>query len=52
MELKDCVNIWKTSEAANFLFQWIFILNSVKRKFFPVSIVKNFETKIINFKTF
>ena len=29
----------KTSEAANLVFQWIFVLNSVKHKFFPVSIV-------------
>ena len=28
------------SEAANLVFQWIFVLNSVKHKFFPVSIVK------------
>ena len=27
------------SEAANLVFQWIFVLNSVKNKFFPVSIV-------------
>ena len=42
MELKElnCVNIWKTSEAANLVFQWIFVLNSVKHKFFHVSIVK------------
>ena len=30
----DCVNIWKTSEAANLVFQWIFVLlNSVKLEF-------------------
>ena len=34
------VNIWKTSEAANLVFQWIFLLNSLKHKIFPVSIVK------------
>ena len=34
----------KTSEAASLVFQWIFVLNSVKHKFFPVSIVK---TKIM-----
>ena len=32
----------KTSEAANLVFQWIFVLNSVKQKFFPVCIVKSF----------
>ena len=37
-QLIDCVNIWKTSEAANLVFQWIFVLNSVKHNFFPVSI--------------
>ena len=42
MELKELisVNIWKTSEAANLVFQWVFVLNSVKHKFFPVRIVK------------
>ena len=42
MELKEinCVNIWKTSDAANLVFQWFFLLNSVKHKFFPGSIVK------------
>ena len=44
MELKElnrlCVNIWKTSEAATLVFQWIFALNSVKHKFFHVSIVE------------
>ena len=39
-EINNCVNIWKTSEVANLVFQWIFVLNSVKHKFFPVSIVK------------
>ena len=38
--LIDCVNIWKTFEVANLVFQWIFVLNSVKHKSFPVSIVK------------
>ena len=38
--LIDYVNIWKMSEAANLVFQWIFVLNSVKHKFFSVSIVK------------
>ena len=38
--LIDCVNIWKTSKAANLAFQWIFVLNSVKHKFFPLGIVK------------
>ena len=28
-ELNYCVNIWKTSEAANFIFHWFFVLNSV-----------------------
>ena len=28
------------SQAANLVFQWIFVLNSVKHKFVPVSIVK------------
>ena len=42
MELKelDCVNMWKTSEAANIVCQWIFVLNYVKHKLFHVSIVK------------
>ena len=31
--------MWKKSEAANLVFQWIFVLNSVKRKFLHVSIV-------------
>ena len=42
--LIDCVQIWKTSEAANLVFQWIFVLNSVKHRFFHVSIV---NTKIL-----
>ena len=39
------------SEAANFVFQLIFVRNSVKHKFFPVSIVKlkiKFKTIIKN----
>ena len=42
MEFKElnCVNIWKMSEAVNLALQWIFVLNSVKHKSFPVSIVK------------
>ena len=28
-ELNYCVNIWKTSEAANSIFHWFFVLNSV-----------------------
>ena len=35
---------WKSSEAANLLFQSIFVLNSVKHRFFRVSIV---NTKIL-----
>ena len=35
--LTDCVNIWKTSEAANLVFKWIF---SVKHKLFHVSTLK------------
>ena len=31
--------MWKASEAANPVFQWIFALNSVNNKFFHVSIV-------------
>ena len=42
MELKQlnwlCKHV-KKSEAANLVFQWIFVLNSVKRKFLHVSIV-------------
>ena len=34
--------MWKTWEAANLVFQWIFLLNSVKHKFFHVSIVKKY----------
>ena len=46
MDLKElnCVNIWKTSEAANLVFQWIVVLNSIKRKFFHVSIIKKKAT--------
>ena len=36
----------KTSEAANLAFQWIFVLNSVKQKFFHVSVVKRNSWKI------
>ena len=36
----NCVNIRRTSEAANLVFQSLFILNSIKHKFFNVSIVK------------
>ena len=42
----DYVNILKTSEAANFVFQRIFVLNSVKHKFFPVSIVNELRSQI------
>ena len=35
--------MWKTSEAANLVFQWIFVLNSVKHKFFHVSIADIIE---------
>ena len=42
MELKElywlCKHM-KTLEATNHVFQWIFVLNSVKQKFFHVSIV-------------
>ena len=38
--LIDCVNIWKMSVAANLVFQWTLVLNSVNCKFFHVSIVK------------
>ena len=34
------------SEAANLAFWWIFVLNSVKHKFFPVSVVKFESFKI------
>ena len=52
MELKeiDCVNIWKTSEAANLVFQWTFVLNSVKQKFFPVSIIKHSSARRLDLK--
>ena len=43
MELKELNWLCKhmeTSEAANLVFQWIFVLNLVKHKFFHVSIVK------------
>ena len=36
----DVLNQWKTSEAANLVFQWIFVLDLVKHNFFHVSIVK------------
>ena len=52
MELKElhyCVNIWKTSEVANLVFQWTFVLKSVKHKFFPLSIVK--DKRMSPFKT-
>ena len=39
--LIDCVDIQKTSETAKPAFQWIFVLNSVKQKFFSVSIVNS-----------
>ena len=39
-ELNRLCKQWKTSEATNLVFQWIFVLNSVKRKFFHVSIVE------------
>ena len=42
MELKELNWLRKKSEAANLVFQWIFVLNSVKHKFFHVSIVKAF----------
>ena len=42
----DCVNIWKTSEAANLVFQWIFLLKSVKHKLSHVSIVNSFHTQL------
>ena len=32
--------MWKMSEAANLVFERIFILNSVKHKFFYVSIIQ------------
>ena len=35
-----CKHIKKVRSRANLVFQWIFVLNSVKRKFFRVSIVK------------
>ena len=40
MELKElkCVNLWKTSEASNLVFQWIVVLNSVKQKFLHVGV--------------
>ena len=37
----------KTSEGANLAFQCIFVLNSVKHKFFPVSIV-NYRVNVFN----
>ena len=54
-ELKElnwlfCINIWKTSEAANLAFQWNFVLNSAKHKFFHVSIVKSFWFQSWDFK--
>ena len=47
--LTDCVNIWKTSEAANLVFQWIFVLNSVKQKFLSmwVSSIRPYSTSLI-----
>ena len=35
-----CKHMKKVRSRANLVFQWIFVLNSVKRKFFHVSIVK------------
>ena len=44
MELKEINWLCKhMSEPANLGFQWIFVLNSVKHKFFPVSIIKEFH---------
>ena len=47
LTLIDCVNISKTSEAANLMFQWIFVLNSLKHKFFDLLN----QTKATNFTT-
>ena len=33
------MNTWTTSEAANLVLQWIFVLNLIRHTFFPVSIV-------------
>ena len=47
MELKEvnwlCKHIMM-SEAANLIFQWIFVLNSVKHRFLHLSIVKKLKT--------
>ena len=38
--LIDCVNLWKMSEAANLVFQWIFELNSVKLNLLSAKLTK------------
>ena len=50
MELKElkCVNIWKTSEASNLVFQWIVVLNAVKQKFLHVGV----SLKVVKSLTF
>ena len=47
MELKElnCVNIWKTSMAAYLVFPWIFVLNSVKHKFFHMWVSLNYFSR-------
>ena len=37
----DYVNIWKMSEAANLVFQWIFVLNSNEVSIFIFKFEKN-----------
>ena len=50
MELKElnwlCKHM-KKSEAANLVFQWIFVMDLIKHKFFHVSIVKSYVHKKI-----
>ena len=36
------------SEGAKLVIQWIFVLNSVKQKFFPVCIVKSLNVNKAN----
>ena len=45
MDLIDCVNIWKRLEAANLVFEWIFVLTLVNHKLFHLGIAQSEEPK-------
>ena len=44
--LIDCVNIWKSSEAAKLPFQWILVLNWVRHTFFLCVALKSITNKL------